>query len=62
MTGVLARYEALVAAGELKPDPQQAKAAARLNQLQQQLEQTAEIGLLGRFLGRKNEAPRGLYL
>ena len=62
MTGVLARYEALVAAGELKPDPQQAKAAIRLNLLQQQLEQTTEIGLLGRFLRKKNEAPRGLYL
>ncbi len=62
MTGVLARYEALVAAGELKPDPQQAKAAIRLNLLQQQLEQTAEIGLLSRFLRKKNAAPRGLYL
>ena len=62
MSSILARYEALVAAGELKPDPQQAEAAARLNLLQQQLEQTAGIGLLGRFLGRKNEAPRGLYL
>ena len=62
MSGVFARYEALVAAGELKPDPQQAEAAVQLNLLQQQLEQTAGIGLLGRFLGRKNEAPRGLYL
>ncbi len=62
MSGVLAQYWALVAAGELKPDPQQAEAAIRLNLLQQQLEQTTGIGLLGRFLGKRQEAPRGLYL
>ena len=62
MTSVLARYEALVAAGELRPDPQQAKAAIQLNLLQQQLEQTTEIGFLGRLLRKRNEAPRGLYL
>ena len=62
MTSVLARYEALVAVGELRPDPQQAKAAIQLNLLQQQLEQTTEIGFLGRLLRKRNEAPRGLYL
>ncbi len=62
MTGVLARYEALVAAGELKSDPQQTQAAERLNLLQQQLEQDPGIGLIGKLFGKKHETPRGLYL
>ncbi len=62
MTGVFARYQALVAAGELTPDPQQATAAARLDLLQRQLEGPASVGLLGRLLGKKQASPRGLYL
>ena len=38
MTGLLERYEALVAAGELRPDSEQAAAAERLAQLQKQIE------------------------
>ena len=30
MTGLLARYETLIASGELRPDPEQAAAAERL--------------------------------
>jgi len=65
MTRVLARYEELVAAGELRPDPQQRAAAARLGQLQDELEtaSAASGGLIGRLFGKK--APprqRGLYL
>lgn len=58
------RYAVLVAAGELRPDPEQAAAAARLGALQQQLEQPLAIpGVLARLLGSKvPEAPRGLYL
>ena len=37
MSGILARYEALVAAGELKPDPDQRAAAGRLQRLQDEL-------------------------
>ena len=60
---VLERYRQLVAGGELRPDPEQAAAAARLDQLQQELEQPAGVtGLLGRLLGRKVAAPRGVYL
>ena len=63
MTGLLARYEALVAAGELRSDPEQAAAAERLYQLQRELEATsAKRGLFGRLLTRKPPAPRGLYL
>lgn len=58
------RYAALIAAGELKPDPEQAAAAARLDALQQALEQPSPPpGLVARLLGRKPPAhPRGLYL
>ena len=58
------RYAALVAAGELKPDPEQAAAVARLDALQQALEQpVAKPGVLFRFLGAKPpQPPRGLYL
>ncbi len=63
MTGLLARYEALVAAGELRADAEQAQAAERLDTLQRELEQTsARGGLLGRLFAKKRETPRGIYL
>ncbi|MCW1381710.1 cell division protein ZapE [Novosphingobium sp. KCTC 2891] len=64
MPSVAQRYAELVAAGELKPDPEQAAAAQRLDRLQQELERPAPAGgLLGRLLGRKApEPPRGVYM
>ena len=63
MSGVLAAYQALVAAGELRPDPEQAAAALRLNQLQQELEAVPARGsLLWRLARRKPEPARGIYL
>ncbi len=62
MTGVLARYEALVAAGELQADPDQRAAAERLDRLQRELETAEDSGFLGKLLGRKREDPRGVYL
>ncbi|WP_010218022.1 cell division protein ZapE [Sphingomonas sp. PAMC 26621] len=63
MTNVLARYDALIASGELKPDPEQAAAARRLADLASALEATPKRGsMLWRVLGRKPEAPRGLYV
>lgn len=63
MTSVLTRYEALVASGELRADPEQAAAAERLDRLQRELEATSpKRGLLGKLLTRKPPAPRGLYL
>ena len=62
MTRVIARYDALVAAGELRPDPQQRAAAERLDRLQQELEAPPVTGLIGRLMGRKDPSPRGLYL
>jgi len=63
VTTVLAAYDALVAAGELKADPEQRAAAERLNLLQQELEAVPPRGsLLWRLTGRKPDAPRGVYL
>jgi cell division protein ZapE len=60
---VLAAYDALVAAGELKPDPEQRAAAVRLDRLQTELEAAPPRGsLLWRIAGRKPDAPRGVYL
>ncbi len=59
---VAARYAALVAAGELKPDAEQAAAAARLDILQQQIEAASSAGLIKRLFGGKSTAPRGVYL
>ncbi|WP_447760374.1 cell division protein ZapE [Sphingopyxis panaciterrae] len=63
MMSVLAEYDALVAAGELKPDPEQRAAAERLNLLQSELEAAPPRGsLLWRIAGRKPASPRGVYL
>ena len=60
---VLTAYHALVAANELRPDPEQAAAAARLDALATQLEATPKRGsTLWRLMRRKPEPPRGLYL
>jgi len=63
MTSVLARYQRLVAAGELREDADQAAAAARLTRLQEELEATPARGsLLWKVLGKAPQPPRGLYL
>ena len=45
MSGLLARYEALVAAGELRADPDQRSAAEALGRLQEDLEASSGSGL-----------------
>ena len=63
MTTVLGRYLGLVAAGELRPDPEQRAAAVRLNKLQEDLQAVPPRGSLIWRLGRaKPPAPRGVYL
>ena len=63
MSKVLARYNELVAAGELRADPEQAAAAARLDSLASQLEAVPKKGsILWRALGRRPEPPRGVYM
>ncbi|MCJ2177657.1 cell division protein ZapE [Novosphingobium album (ex Hu et al. 2023)] len=63
MTAMLERYEALVATGELRSDPEQEAAAERLNRLQRDLyKATSSTGLLGKLLGKKPVPPRGIYM
>ena len=68
MSGLLARYRELLAAGELRPDDEQAAAAARLARLQSELEAVpkssgAASGFLSRLLRAKAQpSPRGVYL
>ncbi|MEA3390486.1 MAG: cell division protein ZapE [Pseudomonadota bacterium] len=63
MTGLLSRYDALVEGGELRPDPDQRKAAERLHRLQQELEATPARGsTLWKLLRKAPEPPRGLYM
>lgn len=63
MSRVLARYDAAVAAGELRPDPAQRGVAARLDACAQALEAQPKRGsVLWRVLGRRPEPVHGLYL
>lgn len=63
MSGMLARYEALIAAGELQPDPDQRAAAVRLALLQAELEAVPKRGsVLWRALSRKPDAAQGVYM
>ena len=63
MTSLVAHYEALLASGELRQDPEQAAAADRLELLQRELESTSPPrGILGKLFTKKPPAPRGIYL
>lgn len=62
MSELIALYDRLVAAGELRPDPDQADAAARLAALAEAFEHPARPGLLDRLRGQRPPAPRGVYL
>ncbi|MXO48612.1 cell division protein ZapE [Erythrobacter vulgaris] len=62
MTGMLARYEKLVAAGELRSDPDQRRAAERLDRLQKDLEAETSGGLLSQLFRTKKTRPQGVYM
>lgn len=63
MTVVLTRYEGLVAAGELRADPDQRAAAERLTRLQRELEESPPRGsTLWKLLRKAPAPPRGLYM
>ena len=63
MTSVLARYEELLAAGELRKDADQRAAVVQLERVQSDLEAgSARKGLLGGLLGKKPQPVRGLYM
>jgi cell division protein ZapE len=55
-------YVALVAAGELRPDPDQAAAAEKLYQLRRALAAAPAPGLIGRLFAAKPAPPKGIYL
>ena len=58
MPAVLQAYESLITAGELRPDPEQAAAAARLDQLAHELEHPKTTG----FFRKKTVPARGIYM
>ncbi|HEY0626431.1 MAG TPA: cell division protein ZapE [Allosphingosinicella sp.] len=62
MASVLQRYEALVAAGELRPDEDQLKAVAVLDRLAAELGEGCKQGLWSRLTGQKPKRPRGIYM
>lgn len=65
MPGLLARYDALIASGELRADPDQRAAAERLARLQTELEAPPpKRGLFARLTGTAAATPdpRGVYL
>lgn len=63
MTAVAQRYEALVAAGELRPDQDQRAAVALLDRIAGELEALPKKGsLIWRLAGRKEPPPGGVYL
>jgi cell division protein ZapE len=62
MTKVLNAYDALVAAGELRIDPEQRAAAIRLDTLAAELEAPKKASLLARLTRRSGSTPRGVYM
>ena len=62
MTGPVGKaYAALVAAGELKPDPDQKRAVQSLDRLAAELAHE-KPGLLAKLFGRRADPPSGVYL
>lgn len=61
MTGLIERYDALVAAGELRRDDEQRAAAQRLAALEIVLESDSG-GFFARLIGKKRQVPRGMYM
>ncbi|WP_395613973.1 cell division protein ZapE [Allosphingosinicella sp.] len=63
MTDVAQRYAELVAAGELRPDPDQAAAVGILEDLAEELAETKNRGsLIWRLAGRMKAPPAGVYM
>lgn len=61
-TATLARYEQLIANKELREDPDQRRAAVRLDALQKELEAESPSGLLSQLFARKNPRAKGVYM
>lgn len=58
----MSRYDELVAAGELRPDPEQRDAARKLAALRELLVEKSAQGVLAKLFGKKARQPRGIYL
>lgn len=59
---MLARYEQLIASGELREDIDQRRAAKRLDALQKELEAEKPGGLLSQLFAKKQTRPEGVYM
>jgi cell division protein ZapE len=62
MTGLTERYLKLVDVGELRADPDQARAVAVLDRIARELEGEQRPGLFRRLFGKPPPPPRGAYL
>jgi cell division protein ZapE len=62
VTAVADRYTQLLAAGELQPDPDQARAISFLDRLAADLARDRGGGLLTRLFGKASPPPRGIYM
>ncbi|MEP4784877.1 MAG: cell division protein ZapE, partial [Erythrobacter sp.] len=62
MSGITARYDALIAAGELQADDDQRIAVEQLAKLQTALEAPRKSGFFARLVGTETDAPRGIYM
>ncbi|WP_164117105.1 cell division protein ZapE [Sphingorhabdus sp. Alg239-R122] len=63
MSSLVTRYDELIAAGELRADADQRHTVEALGELQVKLEAAPPRGsVLWRLVGRKPEAPRGIYM
>lgn len=63
MTPIERRYAEMIAAGELRADPDQEAAVRQLAALQSKLERGApKGGFFARLMGGKAEAPKGVYM
>ena len=59
---VAARYEELLAAGELRPDEDQRKAVGFLDRVGRDLQAERKPGLWGRLTGKSGAKTRGIYM
>jgi len=62
LSGIATAYRALVDAGELRADPDQAAAAEKLFALRMALATAARPRLVERLFGTRPSTPRGIYL
>ena len=62
MIGFLARYEKMIADGQLRADPEQRLAAVRLDKLQKELEAERAGGLLAQLFNKGPVRPEGVYM